>query len=99
MHFALLFLSVCWRHLHTASQKKLRETLESHHLKKEDLINSIHKDKDKMNVIKVLLSTDPKEQQHRWEKALALTLMGIYSVPLCIFSAACSCGDRLPFDI
>ncbi|KAM6923989.1 tripartite motif containing 105 [Xenentodon cancila] len=33
-------------------EKKLREMLQSHHLRKEDVINSIRKDKDKMNVIK-----------------------------------------------
>ncbi|XP_061582194.1 tripartite motif containing 105 [Cololabis saira] len=33
-------------------EKKLRETLQSHHLRKEDVISSIRRDKDKMNVIK-----------------------------------------------
>ncbi|KAL3972794.1 tetraspanin-8 [Sarotherodon galilaeus] len=33
-------------------EKQLKETLESHHLKKQDFINSIHRNKEKMNIIK-----------------------------------------------
>ncbi|CAI5651736.1 unnamed protein product [Oreochromis niloticus] len=33
-------------------EKQLKETLESHRLRKQDFINSIHRDKEKMNIIK-----------------------------------------------
>ena len=51
--FVSLFLFPIWFDLHIAEQKQLRETLESHRLKKEDFINSIRRDKDKMETIKV----------------------------------------------
>lgn len=42
-----------WFDLHFAAQKQLKEMLESHRLRKADFINSIRRDKDKMDTIKV----------------------------------------------
>ncbi|KAG8004146.1 Zinc-binding protein A33 [Nibea albiflora] len=49
-HFCKLCISRYWRGFQ--GPKQLKDTLESHRLRKEDLMNSVRRDKDKMDAIK-----------------------------------------------
>lgn len=71
-------------YLCVASQKQLGESLARQHLRKEDISSSIHKDKDKMNIIKVHLSKSPNTQQHSDGNKINMSSFVISGVYRCV---------------